>query len=68
MARRMRVGWSRVDDLLTTMSKDRISTPDRVTQLGEALAYHHQDDSFLDAVTMGDLTRRQLTKLVRMEE
>ncbi|MFP4331032.1 MAG: hypothetical protein ACLFP6_09965 [Spirochaetaceae bacterium] len=68
MARRMRVGWSRVDDLLTTMSKDRISTPDRVTQLGEALAYHHQDDSFLDAVTMGDLTRRQLTKLVHMEE
>jgi hypothetical protein len=68
MARRMRAGWGRANDLLSTMSEDTISTPDRVTELAEGLAYHHQDDSFLAASGMGDLTRRQLVKLVPMED
>lgn len=64
MARRLKAGWSRVDDLLFCMEQDTISTEDRVEQLREGLARYHKDPIFQEARTMGQLTRQHLTSMV----
>ncbi|TVR68975.1 MAG: hypothetical protein EA427_09500 [Spirochaetaceae bacterium] len=64
MARRLKAGWSRVDDLLFCMEQDTISTEDRVEQLRNGLARYHRDRIFLEARTMGQLTRQHLTSMV----
>ena len=64
MARRLKAGWSRVDDLLFCMEHDMISTDDRVETLRQGLARYHHDQIFLESRTMGQLTRQHLTSMV----
>ncbi|MCG8480298.1 MAG: hypothetical protein MI724_14480 [Spirochaetales bacterium] len=68
MARRARTAWSRVDDLLYCMELDEISTPDRVRDLAGGLARYHGDDDFLEARSMGQLTRHHLTMMVTEDQ
>ncbi len=64
MARRLKSGWSRVDDLLYCMEQDTISTETRVESLREGLSRYHKDPIFLESRTMGQLTRQHLTSMV----
>ncbi|HKK47594.1 MAG TPA: hypothetical protein VJ932_00760 [Alkalispirochaeta sp.] len=68
MARRMRTAWSRVDDLLFCMEHDTVSDDGRVQELARGLARYHRDDDFLEATTMGQLTRHHLTTMVTDEQ
>jgi hypothetical protein len=67
IARRLKGGWSRVDDLLFCMEHDAISSEDRVDHLRKDLARFHKDDAFLQARTMGQITRQHLTSMVFRE-
>ncbi len=68
MARRLDASRERVDALLTCMSNDAISTPDRVQQLAADLARYHRDPGFETLRDMGRLTRRHLLTMLRRLE
>lgn len=68
MARRFDASSMRIDLLLGCMSRDNISTPDRVERLANELARYHHDPVFERLDNMGNLTRRHmLTVLNRLE-
>ncbi|MDR9443200.1 MAG: hypothetical protein RI842_10825 [Schleiferiaceae bacterium] len=50
----------RVISLLDTMRKDQISTAKNIQILGQDLARHHQDKSFISLSNMADILRRHL--------
>jgi hypothetical protein len=62
---RARSERQRLDDLLTVMKKDRISTPERVEELREGLGYHYQDGKFVHCQSMGELVEYSLARLER---
>jgi hypothetical protein len=60
MFRRLRSARYRLKDLIDCMRSDTISTPEKVEQLKQELAHHHQSDDFLKCTNMGDLVRLNL--------
>ncbi len=60
MFRRLRSARYRLKDLIDCMRSDTISTPEKVTQLKEELAKHHNAPEFLKCTCMGDLVRLNL--------
>lgn len=60
IAKRLRSSRYRVKDLLDIMSKDQISTPEKVAQLKRELAQHHDDDSFEKCRNMGEILKKNL--------
>lgn len=60
MARRIKSARHRIKDLIDCMRKDTISTPEKIAQLREELAKHHQEDEFLKCESMGDVVRLNL--------
>ncbi|MEM9982181.1 MAG: hypothetical protein AAF734_06780 [Bacteroidota bacterium] len=58
--RRLEQAGERPKVLLEVMCTDRISTPEKIQQLGEELAAYHQDETFAQAQRMGDLLRLHL--------
>lgn len=63
--RRIRSARYRLKDLVDCMRKDTISTPEKVNQLRNALAQHHQNEEFKQCRSMGDIVRLQLKLMVR---
>ncbi|GGK66893.1 hypothetical protein ACD591_02885 [Rufibacter glacialis] len=63
--RRIRAARYRLKDLIDCMRQDTISTQEKVGQLREELARHHQLDDFRQCDSMGDLVRLQLKIMVR---
>ena len=55
MANRVRVSHGRFTALMDVMKEDIISSDENVKRLGEQLAKHYNDPSFLTCVTMGEL-------------
>ncbi|MCP4521190.1 MAG: hypothetical protein GY827_05810 [Cytophagales bacterium] len=60
MAMRIRSSRYRIKDLLDIMTKDEISTPEKVEQLKTELAEHFQDDSYLTCKSMGEILKKNL--------
>jgi hypothetical protein len=61
--RRMKTSKERLDLLLDVMEEDQLSQPEKVVQLREELAEHHNDRKYLQLETMGALVRRNLSRL-----
>ena len=65
MARRLRVAWSRTDDLFHCMENDQLSDRENVVQLARGLARYHRESVFDSATSIGQLTRQHLTATLR---
>lgn len=65
MALRLASSRYRIKDLLDIMSKDVISTPEKIRQLGEQLAEHHQAPQFLKCHSAGELVKMNLKFILR---
>lgn len=61
--RRMRISADRYHALLRSMKKDALSSPEKITQLGQELAEYHKHSGFLECETMGDLLDASLTHM-----
>jgi hypothetical protein len=46
--------------MIDIMSSDRISTDEKVKNLGEELAEHHGDETFLKCRNMGEILKKNL--------
>ncbi|RAU82302.1 hypothetical protein [Pontibacter arcticus] len=58
--RRLKLARYRLKDLVDCMRSDTISTPDKVEQLKQELARHHNAPEFLKCTCMGDIVRQNL--------
>ncbi|MEM7299157.1 MAG: hypothetical protein AAF391_12935 [Bacteroidota bacterium] len=65
IANRLKVEHSRVDDLLSSMKKERLSKPDNIKKLRKELATFYEDNEFLSCESMGDLVEMSLEMLTR---
>ncbi|MEQ8470962.1 MAG: hypothetical protein RIC35_07250 [Marinoscillum sp.] len=65
ISNRMKMERIRVDDLLTTMSQDKLSSPENVTRLSEELADFYEEREFLACTSMGELVTLSLEMLIR---
>ena len=60
IAKRLKSSRYRVKDLIDIMSKDRISTDEKVDRLKKELAEHFGDTSFLRCKNMGEVVKKNL--------
>lgn len=58
--RRIQLAESRVKRLIQCMGEDRISTPEKVTELREGMADHYKNKAFLRCRRMGELLQTSL--------
>ncbi len=65
MARRLKSARVRIKDLMDCMRQDEISTPEKVEQLKQELANHHQNEEFLGCQNMGEVVRLNLRVILR---
>ncbi len=65
IAKRANSEWGRLQDLLTCMKVDTLSTPENVEQLKESLYHHAKDVEFRKATTMGEIIDCALNFVVR---
>ena len=65
MANRIKMDRVRVDDLLHTMSLDRVSSPENVKRLGEELADFYEEREFLACDSMGEIVSLSLDMLIK---
>ncbi|MEP7263559.1 MAG: hypothetical protein ABI772_03635 [Bacteroidota bacterium] len=65
MARRIGSARHMTRELVETMKKDFISTPEKVEQLREELAAHYQSDIFLKCRSMGSIVKTSLKEMIR---
>lgn len=66
--RRIQLAGERVHTLLGAMSKDRISTPEKVEMLGDSLAAHYDNPHFAKCAHMGELVRESVDQIRRSLE
>lgn len=67
IARRARNEKGRLEDLLKCMTRDTISTPEKVDQLKKELSAHHDSDIFDDCHSMGDIVYANIRLLLQKE-
>lgn len=60
MARRLKIAWPRLNDLLDVLDRDQISNPDKTAELAKGLAHYHKNDDFKSCRSMGELLRKNL--------
>ncbi len=65
IARRLIAARYRLKDLIDCMEQDNVSTPEKVKQLREDLAKHHNSDDFLGCEKMGALLKLHLKMCLR---
>lgn len=64
IANRVKTTPIRFRTLFQVMIRDDISTPEKVKQLKEELAYHHKNDAFQKCQTMGQIVLTNLQLLL----
>lgn len=65
IANRLKVERNRVDDLLSAMKKDTLSTPANIQRLKKELADFYEEVDFLGCENMGELVAMSLEMLTR---
>jgi hypothetical protein len=65
MAFRVASSRHRLMELLNIMSKDAISTPEKLLELKTTLAAHFQNPAFLKCSSMGQLVKRQMKQTLQ---
>ncbi|PIQ22471.1 MAG: hypothetical protein COW65_02995 [Cytophagales bacterium CG18_big_fil_WC_8_21_14_2_50_42_9] len=64
---RLKLARYRLKDLIDIMRLDTVSTPEKIEQLKQELAEHHQSDEFLRCKNMGDLVRLNIKTILTRE-
>ncbi|RPE12993.1 hypothetical protein EGT74_05505 [Chitinophaga lutea] len=64
IARRIKAQRHRIKDLRDVIMTDRVSFPEKISQLGEELAQHYHDPVFARCRTMGEIIERSLKRLL----
>ncbi len=64
MARRIKAQRHRIRDLRDVIMTDKVSTPEKIQQLGDELAHHYDDAVFARCKTMGEIIQRSLKRLL----
>jgi len=64
---RLKLARYRLKDLIDSMRSDTLSTPDKIEQLKQELAQHHQSEDFLRCQNMGDLVRLNIKTILTRE-
>lgn len=64
---RLRSARYRLKDLVDIMRTDTLSTPEKIKQLQQELAQHHNAPEFLKCKNMGDIVRLQLKTILSRE-
>lgn len=67
IAARIKSGTRRFNDLIEVMQYDRISSPDKVQQLADELAEHHDNTSFLACQSMGEIVAKNIDLVLKKE-
>jgi len=67
IARRAKSEIDRLNDLLTCMVKDELSTPDKIEQLKIELGQHHKTALFENCKSMGDIVYTNIKLLLQKE-
>lgn len=62
---RLRSARYRLKELLDPMVKDELSTPEKVSRLGEVLAAHYGNPAFRNCRTMGEILKLHLKQTLR---
>ena len=65
MAKRINAAKKMLKELLDTMSKDNISTPEKILNLKTELAQHYKSDEFLKCKDMGAIVKMSLKEMIR---
>lgn len=65
IAKRIKAGKRMLKDLIDTMSRDEISTPEKTAQLRTELAAHYNNPAFLKCHNMGALVRTSLREMLK---
>ena len=65
MGRRLRSGRYRIKDLVDCLTKNTISSPEKISQLQQELAKHHENAKFLKCNNMGEILRLHLKQLLK---
>lgn len=64
IARRIKTQRHRIKDLRDVIMTDRVSFPEKITQLGDELAQYYDDPVFARCKTMGEIIERSLKRLL----
>lgn len=64
---RLKLARYRLKDLIDNMRQEDLSTPEKIAQLRQELAQHHQSPEFLRCRNMGDLVRLNLKTILTRE-
>ena len=67
IARRAKISRVRINKILKCMMNDRISHPDKIKQLKIELGSHHNNASFHDCNSMGELVLKNLNLVLHKE-
>jgi hypothetical protein len=65
MAKRIHVAKKMLKQLLDTMSKDGISTPEKILNLKTELAQHYKSEDFLKCKDMGAIVKMSLKEMIK---
>ena len=63
LLRRMKHSHDILEDLLTTMERETLSTDEKIKQLADELSKFHSDTAFLQCTNMASVLRQQLSHL-----
>lgn len=64
IANRVKTAHKEIEDVLRAMEHDRVSKPEHVIQLREALAQHYKNENFLTCKNMGEILRISLEQVL----
>lgn len=64
IANRVKTAHKEIEDVLRAMEHDRVSKPEHVIQLREALAQHYKKENFLTCKNMGEILRISLEQVL----
>ena len=64
IANRVKTAHKEIEDVHRAMEHDRVSKPEHVIQLREALAQHYKNENFLNCKNMGEILRISLEQVL----
>ena len=68
MSKRMIVARDRMEELFAALSKEKLSTDEKIQQLSQELARELKEPKFLQCTTMGEIVRKLLYFTLRQYE
>jgi hypothetical protein len=67
IAVRVKASKDQYEELMDVMMKDQLSTPEKIKQLREELAYHHKHEAFHQCESMGEIVKTNIELLLQKD-